>query len=203
MHSAVLTDRHATAHSDLVVPSPGQRQSSWRVYKSQKAKSSKILKCDHAQLCPPDHLLESFSLEPKSFLTGRVIYEYSWLMSHRQVPARTLSSISLQVTYLGVLSPFCETLTGSPSTLPPLLSAPNPPSHHIYTEKCLVLFGERALLPLFYVWWFNSKQKVPAGFSEALCSRQTHGVRLLPAALWAFNPRVKVPSCCGSLSMDL
>lgn len=52
--------------------------------KSQETNSSKVFQCDHVQLCPPDHLLESFSPEPKSFIVGRGIYVDSWLMDPSQ-----------------------------------------------------------------------------------------------------------------------
>lgn len=171
------------AHSEPDPSITRSEQSSWRVYKSQKAKSSKQFKCF---LCPSDHLLESFSLEPVSFLTGIGIHGHSWLVSHRKVPAGILSSIFLQVTYIGVLSPFSETLSVSPSTFLFCLYSSIP--LHLY-NKGPDTFWRESFVASFLVWWFKRKQKVPAGLSKALCSRQTHDVRLLPVSLWTFNPR--------------
>lgn len=119
----LLSSEHPAAPMDTlqpvgspVTPLPEQRQFSCRVYISPNLQR---FKC--GQLCPSDHLLESFSLEPTSFLKGMGIYEHGWVTSHRQVSDRTLSSVSLQVTYLGVLSPFCATLPVSHSHSPFLL----------------------------------------------------------------------------------
>lgn len=114
---------HAAAHRE-----PGHSITTTEAVQLEGVISQNLqrFKCDHVQLCPFDHLLESFTLKPTSFLKRMRIYEWWWVMSHRQVPDRTLSSISLQVTYLGILPPFCATLSMSHSHSLFLLILPHP-----------------------------------------------------------------------------